>query len=111
MLRHIFDISSHVLEKTSPQPVLDMKQDQTAHHEDVDGISKSPAPSRESDATFSEAEYRKIVHKIDKRLVTVVGVCPTHCALKVGSLTNTTIKVDVLRQLDGPYESCGRSCS
>lgn len=52
-----------------------MEKNEFAHREVVDGIPKSPISSEEHDSTFSEAEYRKIVHRIDRRLVTVVGVC------------------------------------
>jgi hypothetical protein len=51
-----------------------MEKTNYAHQEIVDGIPKSPTSSQEHDSVFSEAEYRKIVHRIDRRLVTVVGV-------------------------------------
>lgn len=53
-----------------------MEKTEYVRHEAVDGIPKSEISSEEHDSNFTEAEYRKIVHRIDRRLVTVVGVCP-----------------------------------
>lgn len=87
-----------------------MNKDQYAHEEDMERRPKSPTSSQEYDSIFSEAQYRKIVHRIDRRLITVVGVRPIQCVFRVQGLANTT-EVDVLRQFDGPFESCGCSCS
>jgi hypothetical protein len=52
-----------------------MEKSEYEHQEAADGLPKSSISSEENDSIFSEEQYRKIVHRIDKRLVTVVGVC------------------------------------
>lgn len=71
-----------------------MEKDQYAHREVMDGMPKSPTSSQEFDSTFSEAQYRKIVHRIDMRLVTVVGVCPQFSVLQTfGARLTSPIKL------------------
>jgi hypothetical protein len=76
------------------------------------GKTESPVLSSEEEypLEFTEREYRKIVHRIDRRLVTVVGVCSREVQLKASALTDICA-AHVLRFPHGPNQSFSCQCS